>query len=368
MANTEEKNALCASRMNKVGGQAVMEGVMMKAGDRTVTTCRKEDGSLVVFDDVFTSVRKKHKILNLPLIRGVVNFVEMMKLSIKTMESSAEALGIEEEETKFEIWMKKHLGLKLTDVVMVIATVLGVLLSLGLFLALPRAVASLIPNLENYPVYKSLVEGGSKVVIFLLYLFLISLVPDIKRVFMYHGAEHKSIACFEAGGELTPENAKNYTRFHPRCGTSFMFFMILIGVVVGIFINTLWPGLPNAAYVGIRLLLLPLVVGIGYEFILYAGKHCNLFTRALSAPGLWVQRLTTKEPELDMLEVAITSIKVALRDSDPAFMAFYEEKGWEKKEAAPDAADADAVALEETQNGEDVEPAEPVLDDRKTLE
>ncbi len=326
MKNKKEKCPVCESRLNKVGGQAVMEGVMMKAGDRTVTTCRKEDGSLVVFDDVFTSVRKKHKILNFPLIRGVVNFVEMMKLSLKTMESSAVALGIEDEESKFEKWMKKHLGLKLTDLILVIGTVLGVALSVVLFLLLPRLIATPVSD----PALKSLAEGGSKVVLFLLYLYLISLIPDIRRVFMYHGAEHKSIACYEAGADLTPENAKNYTRFHPRCGTSFMFFMILIGVILGIFINTLFPGLKTVVYVGIRLLLLPLVVGVGYEFILYAGKHTNLFTRALSAPGLWVQRLTTKEPTPDMLEVAITSIKVALRDTDPAFMAFYEVKAWEK--------------------------------------
>ena len=157
-------------------------------------------------------------------------------------------------------------------------------------------------------------------------------MPDIRRTFMYHGAEHKSIACFESGAELTPENAKNYTRFHPRCGTSFMFVMILLGIFAGMFVNNIFNGLPRIALTGIRLLILPLIMGLGYEFIMLAGKHDNFLTRALSAPGLWVQRLTTKEPTEDMLEVAIISIKCALREDFPEFREFYENREWEKKE------------------------------------
>ena len=336
------KEGCPCERLGKVGGQAVLEGVMMKAGAHTVTTCRKEDGSLVVCDDSFVSVRKKHKILNFPLIRGVVNFIEMMKLSVKTLGNSAEALGIEEEDGKAEKWMKKHLGISLTDFIMILGTVLGVALSLFLFMFLPTLAADGINLLVTWlggpdlGIWRSVIEGVCKVLIFISYLALVALIPDIKRTFMYHGAEHKTIACFEAGEELTPENAKRHTRFHRRCGTSFMFFMILIGIAVGIFVRFIFESLIGIslhpmAYTGIRILILPLVVGIGYEFIMYAGKHDNLFVRILAAPGLWVQRITTKEPTLDMLEVAIVSTKCALRDEIPEFMEFFNEKPWEKK-------------------------------------
>lgn len=328
-------------RLGKVGGQAVLEGVMMKAGNRTVTTCRKEDGSLAVYDNEFVSVREKHKILNLPIIRGVVNFVEMLRLSVKTMGASADALGIEEEEGRVEKWLKKHLGVGVTDVIMGIALVLGLALSVFLFMFLPSAVADLIDYLLSgkLGVYRAIVEGVAKIGIFIVYLLLVSLMPDIKRTFMYHGAEHKSIACFEAGAPLTPEEAKKYTRFHPRCGTSFMFFMILIGIIAGLFVRKLLPGLNTFAYTGIKLLILPFVVGLGYEIIRLAGKHNNIITRALSAPGLWVQRITTKEPDEKMLEVAITSLKCALRDEFPEFMEFYNEKPWERKSEAAESSE-----------------------------
>ena len=350
-------------RLNKVGGQAVLEGVMMKAGNTTVTTCRKEDGSLVVTDDSFTSIRKKHKILDLPIVRGVVNFFEMMMLSMKTLKNSADALGIEEEETKFEKWLKEKLGVKATDFVMGISLVLGLALSLGLFLGLPILVTAGINWLITFfggnpmgDVVKSVVEGLVKVAIFVGYLALVSLMPDIKRTFMYHGAEHKSIACFEAGDELTPENAMKHKRFHPRCGTSFMFLMILIGVVAGICIRLVIPNIDTWLYTLIRIAILPILMGVGYEIIMIAGKHDNWFTRAISAPGLWVQRITTKEPTLDMLEVAIVSIKCALRDEFPEFKEFFEERGWEKKEDISDALlENDTVEFSEVAAGIDAE-------------
>ena len=336
-------------RLGKVGGQAVLEGVMMKAGNRTVTSCRKADGGIVVNDDSFVSVRKKHKFLNIPILRGVINFVEMMALSVKTLNASADALGIEEEEGKVEKWLKKHFGIGIVDVIMVIGVVLGLALSLFLFMFLPIFIADLINKLAggNLGAWQKVIEGVLKAAIFVTYLWLVSLMPDIKRTFMYHGAEHKTIACFEAGEELTPENAMRHTRFHPRCGTSFMFFMILLGIVAGLIINYLIPGLNKWAYTGIRLLVLPLVMGIGYEFIMFAGKHDNIFTRALSAPGLWVQRLTTKEPTLDMLEVAICSTKCALRDDFSEFKDFFDAKGWEKKAEENTAATDDAAVVED---------------------
>ena len=351
-------------RLGKVGGQAVLEGVMMKAGERTVTTCRKEDGTIVVNDGRFVSVRKKHKILNLPILRGVINFVEMMILSFKTLSISAEALDLDTEKDK----EKKAAGKKTTtDIVMIIGMILGVALALVLFMYLPRLISDLIEKLFNKAwdydingtakaVIKAVIEGVSKIVIFITYLLLVSLMSDIKRTFMYHGAEHKSIACFEAGEELTPENAMKHKRFHPRCGTSFMFVMILIGVAVGILLNTLFPDAPRILITAIRLLILPLVVGIGYEFIMFAGKHDNFITRALSAPGLWMQKITTKEPTEDMLEIAIISIKCALRDDFPEFNAFYELKSWEKK-ADPEEVTEEAVS-EDNANEEAAPDAE----------
>ena len=341
--NNEQNSCPFSDRLGKVGGQAVLEGVMMKAGSRMVTTCRKDDGSLVVTDDDFVSVRQKHKILDLPLIRGVVSFVESMIMSFRTLGASADALGLEDEEepSKFEKWLADKLGLKLTDVVMVFSLILGLGLSALLFIFLPIWLTAGINWLLNWAVgftmnsvVTAILEGLVKMAIFVGYLTAVSFMPDIKRTFMYHGAEHKSIACFEAGEELTPENAKKHTRFHPRCGTSFMFFMILLGIFAGLIIKTLIPGLRTFEYTIIRLLILPILMGVGYEFIRFAGKHPNAITRALSAPGLWMQRITTKEPDESMLEVAITSLKCALRDDYPEFKEFYEAKPWlPKKEA-----------------------------------
>ncbi len=339
LKNNENNSCACPDRLGKVGGQAVIEGVMMKAGSRMVTTCRKENGTLVVTDDSFVSAREKHKILDLPIIRGVVSFIESMIMSFKTLGASANSLGIEEEEpSKFEKWLSEKLHVKTTDFIMAVSLVLGLALSLLLFMYLPIGITAGVTFLledvfdiyimrSTKAIYEGILEGVVKMAIFVGYLAIVSLMPDIKRTFMYHGAEHKSIACFEAGEELTPENAKKHMRFHPRCGTSFMFFMILLGIFAGlilkIFIDERW------LYTTVRLLILPLLMGIGYEFIRYAGKHPSPITRALSAPGLWMQRITTKEPTEDMLEVAITSLKCSLRDDYPEFLEFYEAKPWE---------------------------------------
>ncbi len=359
----EEKNC----RLNRVGGQAVLEGVMMKAGNRTVTTCRKEDGELVVNDAIFSSVRKKHKILDIPILRGVVNFVEMMVLSVKTLNASADALGIEDEESKSEKWMKKHLGVGVTDVIMGLGVVLGVLLAVALFMFLPTLTAEFVnwiltSQFHLAPLHESwvaVIEGVAKVLIFVIYIALVGLIPDIKRTFMYHGAEHKSIACFESGDELTPENAMKHKRFHPRCGTSFMFLMILLGIAAGMFVRNIIPGLEAWAYTLIRLAILPIVMGVGYEILMLAGKHDNFLTRAISAPGIWMQRLTTKEPTEDMLEVAIVSIKCALRDDFPEFREFYKNRGWETQKA--EKAEEISEAIEETSQDSNMANTEDVV-------
>lgn len=318
MAKTEKE------RLGKVGGQAVIEGVMMKSGTKMAVASRMPDGKIKITRMDLSKGQKKNKFFRLPLIRGVVNFIDMMKLSFTTMNISTEALGLEDEEpTKFEKWLAEKLGVKVTDFIMVVGILLGLLLSVFLFIFLPSftssgisALVSLISGgklvLANSGVLFSVIEGVMKIAIFVLYLWLVSLMKDIRRTFEYHGAEHKSIFCYEKGMELTPENAATCKRFHPRCGTSFMFLMILIGIIIGCFI-------PSGVFLRplIKLLLLPLTMGLGYEFIKLAGKHDNWLVRAISAPGLWVQRITTKEPDKSQLECAIAALKAAMPEEFP---------------------------------------------------
>ncbi|MGN1094945.1 MAG: DUF1385 domain-containing protein [Eubacteriales bacterium] len=312
----KEQKCYIASRRGKVGGQAVLEGVMMKSGDNIALTVRREDGTKVTKTSKFTSVRQKNAFFRIPIIRGVVNFIEMMMLSFKTLNASAEMLGIDEEmqESKFEKWLKKHFGKSVMDIVMVISMILGVALALFLFMYLPTLFTGLIENLTvELGLWKGVIEGVIKIVIFVAYMLLVSLMKDIRRTFEYHGAEHKSIFCYESGEELTVENVKKQSRFHPRCGTSFMFVMILLGIIAGLFIT--WDN--KLLRVLIKLLILPLVMGVGYEFLMFAGKHDNIIVRILSAPGLWMQRITTREPDAGQIECAIASIKAAMPDEFP---------------------------------------------------
>ena len=315
-----KKENLSCSRLGKVGGQAVLEGVMMRSGDRWCLAVREDKGGIATRDGEYVSLRKKNKFCNIPIIRGVVNFVEMLRLSMNMLTASAEMIGVEtnEPESKFEKWLNDKFGNKIMGVVTAIGSVLGVVISLGLFVFLPTFVTKLILG-ENqaagtFQPLRSLIEGALKIAIFVLYIFLVGLMPDIKRTFRYHGAEHKSVACYEKGLDLTPENAKTCTRFHPRCGTSFIFVMLILSIAIGIFIpfNNM-PLLRTAA----KILVLPITVGLGFEFIMYAGRHNNVLVKILSAPGLWMQRLTTKEPDESMLEVAIRALKGAMPDEFP---------------------------------------------------
>lgn len=308
-------------RLGRVGGEAVLEGVMMRCGDRYSIASRHEDGSISVENRSYVSLRKRNRFWNLPLVRGVVSLVESMKLSFKVLSISADALGMDmdEPETKFEKWLAKTFGDKVMNLIMGVAGFLGVVLGIGLFLVLPTLATKGLDMLLGLAggtlgVFKTLCEGLIRIGIFVGYIFLVSLMPDIRRTFEYHGAEHKSIACYEAGAELTPENAKKYTRFHPRCGTSFIFIMLILSVLVFSFVtwDNLWLRLV------LKPLLLPVICGIGFEFILYAGRHENLFTKIVSAPGLWMQRITTREPDLAQLEIAITALKSAMPDEFPA--------------------------------------------------
>lgn len=316
MGNKNQKCSYIPERCGKVGGQAVLEGVMMKCGDNVATTVRRDDGTKLTKTSKFKSWRKKSKFFKIPIIRGVVNFIDSMRLSLSTLNDSASMLGIDEEaqETKFEKWLKKHFGKSVMDFIMVIAMILGVALALFLFMFLPTFFTNLLEKATgDLGLWKSAVEGAIKVIIFVAYMLLVSLMKDIRRTFEYHGAEHKSIFCYEAGEELTVENVKKHSRFHPRCGTSFMFVMILLGIVAGLFIT--WEN--GLLRVLIKLLILPLVMGVGYEFLMYAGKHDNIVVRILSAPGLWMQRITTREPDDSQIECAIASLKAAMPDEFP---------------------------------------------------
>ncbi len=306
----------CSARLGRVGGQAVLEGVMMKSGERTALAVRDESGAIRTSVDTHTSVRKKYKFLNIPLVRGVVNFVETMILSYNTLMQSADMLGIDDaaEDTKFEAWLRSKWGDKLMSVLMGIATVLGLVVGLGLFLYLPAFVTKWLDSLlGGIGWFRNVVEGVMKIAIFVAYIALCSLMKEMRRTFEYHGAEHKSIACYESGMELTPANAATCTRFHPRCGTSFLFVILILSILVNSLIS--WENL--ALRVILKVLLLPLIVGLGFEFIMYAGKHTNAFTRLLSAPGLWMQRITTREPDEEQLEIAITALKLAMPDEFP---------------------------------------------------
>lgn len=339
----EKKTAVYAN----VGGQAVLEGVMMKngvTGDVAVSV-RADDGSIRTRISRFESVRKKSVFLRLPIVRGVVNFVEMMILSFSTLDSSADLLGIEEEETKFEKWLKRRFGKDLLDVLMPVSAVLGVVLALVLFMYLPALVASGIEKLIGAELgrWKSLIEGGAKILIFLCYLWLVSLLPDIRRTFEYHGAEHKSIFCYEHKLPLTVENVKAQRRFHPRCGTSFLFVMLILGIVIGLFI----PWGSRLVRTLLKLLLLPIVVGIGYELLMLFAKHDNWFTRALIQPGLWFQRITTREPDEKQIEVAIRSLKCALPDEFPEEVALVNAENEEKPAEEPTGEEVGTEAAEE---------------------
>ena len=299
-------------RLGIVGGQAVLEGVMMKSGDNVSLAVRGENGEITLDNTKFVSLRKKYKICNIPVVRGCVSFVEQLILSMNTLTKSAEMLGIEDEpETKFEKWIQEKFGDNLMKIVSALGMVLGLVLGVGLFLMLPTFVTSAVDSVlkVEIPFLKALIEGLIRMGIFVLYIWGVSFMSDIRRTYQYHGAEHKSVACFEAGLPLTPENARKCSRFHPRCGTSFIFVMLFISIILNSFLtwDNVW------IRFGSKLLMLPLIVGIGFEFLIVAGKHSdNFLVKILSAPGLWLQRITTREPDDSQLEVALTALRHAI--------------------------------------------------------
>lgn len=323
MKNNKKKECECNSSVS-VGGQALIEGIMMMGPKGAAMSVRLPDGSIDTEELEVKHLRDKFKPAGWPLIRGVVNMVESLLFGFKCMEKSAEKAGIDDEDldpekmSKLDKWLSDHFGPKMMAVITGISLVLGLLLAFGLFTYLP----SLVVDLADKYIFKDalkdlhpLFEGIMRMVIFVAYIWIVSKLPDIKRVFMYHGAEHKSIFCYESGLELTVENVKKQSRFHPRCGTSFIFVILIISILISSLLVVLFPELKDvnrAVWMAVKLLILPLTVGIGYEFIRFAGKHDNAFVRFLSAPGLFMQRLTTQEPTDDIIEVGIESIKAVL--------------------------------------------------------
>ena len=359
MRKEKPQNPTC---VGIVGGQAVLEGVMMKSGDRCSLAVRRPDGKISLHNTTAASLRSRYKLARLPLVRGIVSFVEQLKLSMDMLTRSAEMQGVDldEPETKFEKWLQEKFGDRLLSVVTGLGTVLGLVLGVGIFLMLPTFAAKGVDWLTGgfigqYRVLRSLVEGLIRIVIFVAYVWGVSLLPDIRRTYEYHGAEHKSVACFERGLALTPENARGCTRFHPRCGTSFIFVMLLLSIIVNSFLtwDNVW------IRFGSKLLMIPLIVGIGFEFIRYAGGHENVFTKIVSAPGLWMQRITTREPDDRQLEVALTALQNAIPENFGGIVqpsGIVNEDGTTSPENKEEKEESEASA--ETPQPEDEPPAD----------
>ena len=298
-----------------IGGQAVIEGVMMRGPRKIATAVRKPDGEIETDVSEIGKLRRS-KILKLPIIRGCVGFFDSMILGIKSLMYSAkffdtdeEGNQIEEKPSRFEAWLEEKLGSeKFMNAVIYCSVIVSLFFSVGLFILLPTVIVGFLKGIIQNHILLTLAEGVVRIVIFLAYLGLVSRMKDIKRVFMYHGAEHKTIHCYESGEELTVENVRRHTRLHPRCGTSFLLIVMVISIIVFSFIS--WNN-PLTRLL-LRLALLPVVAGISYEIIKFAGRHDNAFTAAISAPGMWLQYITTNEPDDSQIEVAIEAIRAVI--------------------------------------------------------
>ncbi len=311
-------------KITSIGGSALIEGIMMRGPKRTAVACRVDKDTIDLVDLEVKPVFKS-KFWKIPVVRGIAGMIDSMRLSYKALGLSADkameaGLVEEEEPSKFEKWLEKTFGDKLMNVIMVIASVLGIAIALGLFVFLPSKLFdwTIAPHITDWAessarLLKSAFEGVLKLVLFFGYMIIVSQMNDMKRVFMYHGAEHKTIFCYENDEELTVENVRKQTRFHPRCGTSFLVVTLLVGIIVGLFIPTAPFGIKILRPV-FRLLLLPVMVGLGYEVIKLCGKHDNAFTRILATPGLWAQRITTREPKDEMIECAIKAMVAVIPD------------------------------------------------------
>ena len=297
-----------------IGGQAVLEGVMMKGPESYALAVRKPNKEIDVKVTPYKSMGEKHKGLSIPIVRGVVNFIESLYIGMKTLMDSSEYFEEDEAEVKAKEEVRsetKKESAKESEKssgnsgYLIGTLIFSLIIAIGVFMLLPAFLANFLYKLTDKDIIVNIAEGLLRLFIFLGYVAAIAHMEDIKRTFMYHGAEHKTINCMEAGKDLTVENVRAATRFHKRCGTSFVFIVMIISIFVFMFVQTdvMWIRLVS------RILLIPVIAGISYEVIRYAGRHANVCSNILSAPGLWVQRLTTKEPDDDMIEVAIKSVE-----------------------------------------------------------
>ncbi|WP_346869188.1 DUF1385 domain-containing protein [Clostridium sp. UBA5119] len=293
-----------------VGGQAVIEGVMMRGTKGLATAVRLPNGSIEVKKESSESLTKKNKFFGFPIIRGFISLIESLIIGIKSLEYSASFFEDDEEESesKFDKWFEKVFKEKGNSVLMGISLVLSIVFSILLFFILPTALTSLVKKtITSNVVVLNIIEGIIRVIIFIGYIFIVGKLEDINRVYQYHGAEHKTIFCYESGIDLTPENAKKFGRLHPRCGTNFLFLVMVISIII--FSFTGWQSIGQRVIS--RVLLLPVVSGVTYEVIKWLGKSDSKISKIIAWPGLLLQKITTQEPDESMLEVAITSLKAA---------------------------------------------------------
>ena len=318
MKNTKHKTS--------IGGQALIEGIMMRGPKGSAMSVRLPDGTIDTEVEEYVPIGRKHKILRLPIIRGVVGFAESMITGYKyLMKSADKALTEEEKEedmSKLDKWLSEHLSEKMTSIVTSVASILGVVIAMFIFLYIPIEAVDLLDkyvlNSVDISKYHSLLEGILRIIIFILYMVAVSRMSMIRRVFMYHGAEHKTIFCYENGLELTVENVKKMSRLHPRCGTAFMFVMLFLSMIISFSLVLVFPALASinkVLWMIIKIAILPIIMGIGYEFIKFAGKHDNFIVNILSYPGLLMQKITTVDPTDDIIEVAIESMKAVITDN-----------------------------------------------------
>jgi len=310
--NTQQKH------ITSIGGSAVMEGVMMRGPKEIATAVRKPDGEIIVDKKPISSLVTKYHVNKIPILRGVFAFFDSMITSMRALMFSADFVdleGEEESESKFDKWLEAKFGDKVKDIVIYFSVVIAVIFSIGIFMLLPYFFARFLGIFIKSGVIKTIIEGVFKICLFLGYIILVSQMEDIKRVFQYHGAEHKTIFCYEEGLPLTPENCMKMKRLHPRCGTSFLVFVMIISIILFSLVSRFSWGSGIAGFfigLGIRLLLLPIVSGISYEIIRWAGRSQNPVVCLLSKPGMWLQLLTTREPDEKQLEVAIAAMSAVL--------------------------------------------------------
>lgn len=310
------KNGNEGKKITSIGGQALMEGIMMVGPKKTVAAFCSEKGEISTEEIEIERITKKYPVLGKPLIRGIFALIDTFRLGYKALSLSADKITEdtgEEELSGIDRWLDEHLGEKLTGIVMGVASVLGVCLAILLFFFLPTVLFNLLQRLVPVEIagWRSVFEGVLRIAIFVGYILLISLMPDIKRVFQYHGAEHKTIFCYEADLPLTVENVRKQGRFHPRCGTSFLILMLLLGIVVGFFIPFSNPILRTLT----KLLCIPVIMNVGYEVQKLCARHPGRLSSIITAPGLWMQRITVREPDDKMIEAAITAMSAVIPEN-----------------------------------------------------